>query len=62
MMNEVIFKLAEEALTINRTFAEGIHAKQAMKPEGFMPPDKRVKIIKILEEICKLAQEDFKPA
>ena len=47
---------AEEALIINRTFAEGVACKEALKPAGFMPPDKRAKIIKLLEEISALSQ------
>lgn len=56
MKDEVIHDLAEEALAINRTFSEGVWAKQARKPEGFLSPDKRIKIIKILEEIAELAK------
>jgi len=46
-----IHELAERALEINRTFADGIWPKQAIKPEGWMPPGKRKQIIEILEEI-----------
>ena len=47
-----IHELAERALEINRTFEDGVWPKQAMKPEGWMPPGKRQKIIEILEEIA----------
>lgn len=50
-----INKLTEEALDINRTFAEGVHTRQAMDPTGFLPPNKRVKIVEILEKISKLS-------
>jgi hypothetical protein len=52
-----INKLAEEALALNRTFAEGTHAKQALPPTGFLPPNKRIRIVEILEEIAKLTTQ-----
>ena len=55
-MNNKILHLAEKALEINRTFPEGVHAKQGMQPTGFLPPNKRVEIIAILEEIAKLSK------
>lgn len=57
-MTNKIHALAEKALEINRAFAEGIHTKQSAKPAGFMSPDKRIKIINILEEISKLTENN----
>ena len=54
--NIKIHALAESALTLNRTFVEGTHAKQALKPMGFLPPHKRLKIVEILEEIAELSK------
>lgn len=59
MKDEAIHDLAEEALAINRTFSEGVWAKQALKPQGFLPPDKRNKIIDILEKIAKLSSNEL---
>ena len=51
-----IHDLAESALTINRTFSDGVWPKQAMKSTGFLPPDKRKRIIEILEEISEISK------
>ena len=53
---KLINLLAAKALEVNRTFAEGVHAKEAAKPAGFLPPHKRAKIVEILEEIETLSK------
>jgi len=59
MKYETIHDLAEEALAINRTFGGEVWPKAAMKPQGFLPPDKRNKIIDILEKIAKLSSNEL---
>jgi hypothetical protein len=56
-LNDEIHTLAEQALAINRTFGGEVWPKQAMKPAGFLSPDKRNKIIDILEKISILSSE-----
>lgn len=56
MINAEINKLAEEALAINRTFGGDVWPKQAMQPVGFLPPNKREKIVSILKRIAELSE------
>jgi len=51
-----IFDLAWNALEINRTFSDGTYCKEGLKPNGFLPPDKRARIIEILEEILEISK------
>ena len=47
------------ALTIDRTFKKGDDfVVESEHPKGFMPPDKRKDIIKIIQEIQDIAKED----
>lgn len=51
---ETLKKECEQILTVNRTSSKGV---EKTDPTGFLPPNKREEIIKIVKKMIKICEE-----